>query len=66
MNSQQRITNGNRGVIISNQEGTYHISLWVNVRNGWNDPTICQGPNRTWKTESGVKKYASRWLSGQM
>jgi hypothetical protein len=59
---QKIITNGNRAVVINNQDGHIWANLYVNARNGLQNASIC--PSRwTGKTMAGAEKWAAKMLA---
>lgn len=59
--TQRIITNGNRAVVINNQDGHVWANLYVNARNGLDSADIT--PLRwTGKSEAGAQRWAAKQL----
>lgn len=63
MNSNQTIiTEGNRAVVINNQDGLIWANLYVNARNGLDDADITL-LNWKGKTMAGALRWAKKQLA---
>ena len=62
MKSQTTITEGNRAVVINEQDGYVWANLYVNARNGIESANITRS---RWegKTVNGAKRWAKRILN---
>lgn len=61
--STQTITQGNRAVVINNQDGHIWANLYVNARDGLQGADITTH-RWTGKTEAGAKRWAKKMLAG--
>lgn len=60
--TQQTITNGNRAVVINEQDGRVSANLYVNARSGLQGADITT-QRWTGKTVAGAQKWASKVLA---
>ncbi len=62
MTTKETITEGNRAVVINNQDGNVWANLYVNAKNGIEgaDITACRW---TGKTVAGAKRWAKKQFS---
>lgn len=59
---QTIIQNGNRAVVINQQDGSVWANLYVNARNGLQDASITHS-RWTGKTVKGAQKWAAKVLA---